>query len=121
MTDERFLLKDFFNRETIGIIAAAVADASTGFDRRAFLDAVFDEDWGERELKQRMRHVATCLRAPSGANRIRSHGLGSQHVREPGRLGYRPGLWNRQLGWLLGRDAPWVTSSPTCCAEPSAG
>ncbi len=62
MTDDRFLLKDFFNAETIGVVADAIAKAEPGFDRDAFLDQVFDADWKERELKQRMRHVAQCLR-----------------------------------------------------------
>ena len=63
MTGERFLLKDFFNRETIGIIADAVVAAYPEFDRRRFHRAVFDEEWQTRELKQRMRHVADALRA----------------------------------------------------------
>ncbi|MBT8247325.1 MAG: DNA alkylation repair protein [Acidimicrobiia bacterium] len=63
MGDERFLLKDMFNRETIGVIADAVAAADSRFDPAAFLASVFDDEWGDRELKQRMRHAAECLRA----------------------------------------------------------
>jgi 3-methyladenine DNA glycosylase AlkC len=63
VTDDRFLLKDFFNRDSIGVIAAAVAGAYAEFDKDAFLASVFDSEWGDRELKQRMRHVATALRA----------------------------------------------------------
>ena len=62
MTDDRFLLKDFFNRETIGTIGDAGADAYPEFDRAQFLDSVFDGDWHDRELKERMRHTAACLR-----------------------------------------------------------
>lgn len=60
---ERFLLKDLFNEDSIGVIATAVAAAHAGFDRTGFLTAVFDEEWAGRELKQRMRHVAEELRA----------------------------------------------------------
>ena len=63
MTEERFLLKDLFNPDTIGIVAEAVAAESSGFDRRAFLAAVFDDGWESRELKERMRHTTECLRA----------------------------------------------------------
>lgn len=62
MSEERFLLKDFFNPASIGVIADAVHKAEPRFDRRAFLDSVFDGDWEGRELKQRMRHVAQSLR-----------------------------------------------------------
>ena len=62
MTEERFLLKDLFNPETIGVVANAVASESSGFDTQGFLNAVFDEEWEGLELKQRMRHVTGCLR-----------------------------------------------------------
>lgn len=62
MGDGPFLLKDFFNPDTIGIVADAIAEAHPEFDRRRFLQAIFDESWQDRELKQRMRHAATVLR-----------------------------------------------------------
>ncbi|NNC93388.1 MAG: DNA alkylation repair protein [Acidimicrobiia bacterium] len=61
MGDDRFLLKDFFNPESIGLIADAVATAHPPFDRAGFKAAVFDDEWDGRELKQRMRHAAECL------------------------------------------------------------
>lgn len=63
MTTDSFLLKDFFNRETIGIIDEAISAVHPAFDSGTFLAAVFDDRWNERELKQRMRHTSTCLRA----------------------------------------------------------
>ena len=63
MSDERFLLKDLFSLETVGVIADAVAAADPTFDPAPFLAAVFDDEWDDRELKQRMRHSAECLRA----------------------------------------------------------
>ena len=62
MADEPFLLKEVFNPETIGIIAAAVAGEFDDFDREGFTTGVFDTDWANRALKQRMRHVTTQLR-----------------------------------------------------------
>jgi 3-methyladenine DNA glycosylase AlkC len=63
MSDDRFLLKDLYSEDTIGVIAGAVAAAYPDFDAAAFLESVFDEGWADRELKQRMRHTAECLRA----------------------------------------------------------
>lgn len=63
MGEEPFLLKDFFNPDSMGIVADAIAEVHPGFDRRGFLQTVFDESWEERELKQRMRHAAMTLRA----------------------------------------------------------
>ncbi len=31
------------------------------FDQQRFLDLVLDKAWSQRELKQRMRHISTCL------------------------------------------------------------
>lgn len=61
MEQERFLLKDFFNPETVGLIADAVAREYPEFGRQAFMTAVFDSEWPQRELKDRMRHVTTQL------------------------------------------------------------
>ena len=33
------------------------------FASKAFLEQVLDDQWSKRELKERMRHIATCLRA----------------------------------------------------------
>jgi 3-methyladenine DNA glycosylase AlkC len=59
--DEPFLLKDLFDRKTVGEIADAVEAALPSFDRAGFLERVFDEGWSGRELKQRMRHVTSVL------------------------------------------------------------
>lgn len=63
MGDERFSLKDhLFNADTVAIVADAVHSAHAAFDRDCFVDQVLDEHWEERALKQRMRHMAACLR-----------------------------------------------------------
>ena len=54
-------LKDMFNKESVGALAAAVKKVYSPFDREAFTTRVFDEAWQGRELKERMRHISTVL------------------------------------------------------------
>lgn len=61
VADDPFLLKDLFNRESVGEVAGAVQAAQPAFDPRAFLAEVFDGRWDSLELKQRMRRVAEVL------------------------------------------------------------
>jgi 3-methyladenine DNA glycosylase AlkC len=63
MGDEPFLIKDFFNRDSIGALGAAIAQADPSFDAHQLLDLVFDAAWEGRELKQRMRHISDVLRS----------------------------------------------------------
>jgi 3-methyladenine DNA glycosylase AlkC len=59
--DEPFLLKNLFDRKSVGAIGDAVGTALPAFDRSLFMERVFDDGWEARELKQRMRHVTTVL------------------------------------------------------------
>ncbi len=61
MSDGPFLLKDFFNRESVGASGTAIAAAHPTFDEDRFLALVFDDGWEELELKQRMRHITTVV------------------------------------------------------------
>ena len=57
-------LKDqFFNRAYITKLAADVKAAAPDFDAAAFSKRVVDSQWKNRELKDRMHHVADCLHA----------------------------------------------------------
>ncbi|HZG55623.1 DNA alkylation repair protein, partial [Paenibacillus sp.] len=56
-------LKDVYNRDFFEKVAAAARNAYPAFDREAFLARVFTPAWGALELKQRMRHGASALRA----------------------------------------------------------
>jgi len=56
------LLKDLVDRDSVGAIAAAIGGATTSFDEGGFVGAVFDDGWGGRELKQRIRHIARMIR-----------------------------------------------------------
>jgi 3-methyladenine DNA glycosylase AlkC len=50
-------LKNMYNPQLVAVLAAAVQRAYPAFDREAFMDRVFDEEWDGQELKQRMRHI----------------------------------------------------------------
>lgn len=56
------LLKDqFFSKAYISALAAEVKAVAPGFDAAAFTRRVLDRQWKNRELKDRMHHVADCL------------------------------------------------------------
>lgn len=54
-------LKEVYTRKYIDTLAMAFADLPCVFDRQQFVANVFDEQWPERELKQRMAHIRSCL------------------------------------------------------------
>jgi 3-methyladenine DNA glycosylase AlkC len=57
-------LKDlFFTTSSVGALADAIAQAYSAFDKGHFTALVFDSQWEDKELKQRMRHVTCCLHA----------------------------------------------------------
>ncbi len=55
-------LKNMFNEQSVTALGEAIRVNYSAFDLVAFKTAVFDSDWESRELKQRMRHIATSLR-----------------------------------------------------------
>lgn len=58
-------LKNMYNADTpfIGTLTNALKDAYPAFDTAIFLATVYDDQWEARELKARMRHITTTLRA----------------------------------------------------------
>ncbi len=56
-------LKDFIDRDSVAAVVAAVSAAAGGIDDEAVLEDIFDNDWDDRALKQRIRHIAVILRA----------------------------------------------------------
>ncbi len=56
-------LKNMFSRPLLENFSQQVSAVWPAFDRGAFLERVFDASWAQRELKQRMRHIAESLRA----------------------------------------------------------
>lgn len=56
-------LKNIFSRPLLEGFAQTVQTAWKPFNTKVFLEHIFDTGWEQRELKQRMRHIANCLRA----------------------------------------------------------
>jgi 3-methyladenine DNA glycosylase AlkC len=57
-------LKDlFFSKRFVEQLAEAIQQLYPGFDQEKLLQAVYDEGWENRELKERMRHLSHCLHA----------------------------------------------------------
>jgi len=59
--EEKFTLKALYNQEFVQQLAAAIAVECSGFDTADFEQRVFDLEWKNRELKQRMRHVTQVM------------------------------------------------------------
>jgi 3-methyladenine DNA glycosylase AlkC len=60
---QAFKLKHIFTYELLENYAARLRQCWKPFPEKAFLASVFDEKWEQAELKERMRHISTCLRA----------------------------------------------------------
>jgi len=56
------LLKDNFNHALVSELAKGLQTAWPEFPAKRFQKRVLDGGWEARELKQRVRHIATCLR-----------------------------------------------------------
>jgi len=54
-------LKNLYNKTLIENLGNKIFDHYNDFNKKAFRQAVFDKDWKDKELKQRMRHIALCL------------------------------------------------------------
>ncbi|MCP4964953.1 MAG: DNA alkylation repair protein [bacterium] len=57
------LLKDFIDRPSVTRIVMAVAEVRPGLDVEEVVGCIFDDDWEDRALKQRVRHIAMTLRS----------------------------------------------------------
>ena len=54
-------LKNLYNTQLIENLSNEISKHYAAFDKKEFNQSVFDRDWDDRELKQRMRHIAECL------------------------------------------------------------
>lgn len=54
-------LKNMFNPCFFEALTGALMTVYPAFDKRAFLSHIHDGEWDSRELKERMRHISTCL------------------------------------------------------------
>lgn len=55
------LLKNLYNEEYISLLTNTLTKYHSGFDTKRFEEKIFDRDWEKRELKERMRHIASTL------------------------------------------------------------
>jgi len=54
-------LKNMYNRPYLEKFAGVFKEIYAGFDSKKFMKLVFDNEWGNRELKERMSHIARSL------------------------------------------------------------
>lgn len=54
-------LKNMYNEAYIASLSLALEAVEANFDSEGFAHRIFDTDWIERELKDRMRHITQCL------------------------------------------------------------
>lgn len=54
-------LKNYFNKEFVAKLSEAVATVYTQLDVAGFQKAVINNEWEDRELKDRMRYISVCL------------------------------------------------------------
>ena len=54
-------LKDLYSPAFYDALAAVLARVLPDFDQQRFVDQIFDADFGQKELKDRMRHTARVL------------------------------------------------------------
>lgn len=55
------LLKDHFDRNYLSRLADEIRKHEPAFPKRKMLSYVFDAEWEQRELKQRMRHISNAM------------------------------------------------------------
>jgi 3-methyladenine DNA glycosylase AlkC len=54
-------LKNLYTRELLEQLGNLLQKQYKAFDKKAFFKTVFDKEWPNRELKQRMRHITKCI------------------------------------------------------------
>ncbi|MBE2217326.1 MAG: DNA alkylation repair protein [Ignavibacteria bacterium] len=54
-------LKNMYSKAYLARFADVFAELETAFSKKKFLTLVFDNEWEQKELKQRMRHISICL------------------------------------------------------------
>jgi len=59
--DEKFLLKDMFSKDSVGVLAGAILNVHPSFPTDKFINGIFDESWEGLTLKQRMRQISLNL------------------------------------------------------------
>ena len=55
--------KNIYNQHFFDRLVSGFKNVYPTFNADAFIHSIYDADWKSRELKQRMRHISTCLHA----------------------------------------------------------
>jgi len=55
------LFKDFYNKDYINILTDSLTNSYSEFKKEKFTESIFNDKWTDKELKQRMRHIAKTL------------------------------------------------------------
>ena len=55
------LLKDLYDENYINILSNSIINNYISFDKNNFTASIFDKEWQNKELKQRMRHISNTL------------------------------------------------------------
>lgn len=61
-------LKNIYNQAFFNRLLKSIIAVKPEFNSAAFLEEVYDDQWENRELKQRMRHITICLKQQLGNN-----------------------------------------------------
>jgi 3-methyladenine DNA glycosylase AlkC len=56
-------LKNMYNTQFIEKLSTALQSVDSAFDVTQFTQQIFNSQWEQRELKDRMRHITHCIRA----------------------------------------------------------
>lgn len=54
-------LKNIYNAAFFGQLCSGIEASIPSFDKKAFLKQIYADNWEQKELKQRMRHIAVTL------------------------------------------------------------
>lgn len=55
------LLKNYYDQHFINELSDTISNIHPTFPKKKFISLVIDGQWPEKELKQRMRHISSCL------------------------------------------------------------
>lgn len=56
------LFKNIYNQNFFDIFTETLIQIKSDFDKKSFLKCIYDNEWENRELKQRMRHISIVLK-----------------------------------------------------------
>lgn len=61
-------LKNLYNQQLITNLSQEVGKQYPAFNQQKFITSIFNKGWKNKELKQRMRHIAECLHSQLPVN-----------------------------------------------------